>query len=63
MFLQLKSHAINYTVIVRTAKCVVFKVKLMFIGHSGSNHGAFYLNRATGVGLSRDSLLCTRTSM
>ena len=28
---------------VRRAKCAVVKIKLMFIGHSGSNCSAFYL--------------------
>ena len=37
---------------VRTAKCMVVKVKLTFIGHSGSNCYAFYLYRATDAGLS-----------
>ena len=42
-----------------TAKHTVVKVKLVFIGHSGSNHSAFYLvYRATSVGLRNNPLLC-----
>ena len=36
---------------VRTANPAVVKVKLTFIGHSGSNHSTFYLHRVTSAGL------------
>ena len=38
--------------IIRPAKCPVVKVKLTFIGCSGSNCSVFYLCRATGAGTS-----------
>ena len=48
---------------VRMAKRKVVKFKLAFIGHSGSNHSAFYLYRATSVSLRSNLFLCTCASM
>ena len=50
------SNAIILAHAVRTAKRPVVKVKLMFIGQSGPHCSAFYLYRATSVGLYNNPL-------
>ena len=50
------SNAIILAYAVRMAKRPVVKFKLMFIGHSGPNCSAFYLYRATSVGLYNNPL-------
>ena len=47
----------------KTAKRRIVKVKLTFIGHSGSMRSVFYLYRAADVCLSNNPLCCPYTNM